>query len=592
MKKSLLALCLFFVNHFLQAQSVPYPLNNDAVYHQIDRFEVLYGNDNFLQTTAKPYTRADVVRYALALDSIKGRMTKVDKAALQYIYDDNNELLTPPELPRTLTGKYDSAAATGNAPPQYRVSKRPILTYFYRTPANLYESHSRFFDVKINPIFNFKLAEDRGDDQPIFLNQRGIDVRGSVDNRVYFQTNIVETQARFPNYVEERIRQDSAIPGMGYYKVYNSLLFKIKNGYDYVNANGLVGFNITPHIGFQLGNGQHFIGDGMRSLLLSNFANNYFFMKLNTKVWKFQYQNIFAELSVNNNGISSGPINAKKFMATHQLSFNASSKLNFGLFETVIMHRTNQFELQYLNPIIFYRSVEHSLGSPDNVLIGANFKWNVANRLSVYGQAVLDEFLFKELFIDPKGWWANKYGVQIGVKYFNAFNIDHLDVQFEYNKVRPFTYSYYDQVDNYTHSLQNLAHPIGANFKEIMAKMRYQPTWKWVFDARLMYTNVGENDVKNLKTLENFGSNPLVANDIRKISNGIKQEYGYFTSTGINAKILLTTLDISYQFRHNMFADLHILARKKDSADPSRSERTFYVGGGVRLNLGNYRSDY
>ncbi len=580
MKKSLLLFFALFAAHFLSAQSVPYPLNNEAVYHQIDRLEVLYGNDNYLQTTAKPYTRADVVRYALSLDSSKARMSKVDQAALQYIFDDNNELLTPPELPKTISAKNESTPPTDYTPPQYRTNKKPIAQYFYRTPANLYETHSRFFDLKVNPIYNFKIADERDDVQPIFLNQRGVDVRGSVDNRVYFQTNIVETQARFPNYVNNRIQQDTAIPGASYYKPYNSILFKVNKGYDYLTAQGLVGFNITPHIGLQLGNGQHFVGDGMRSLLLSNFASSYYFLKLNTKVWKFQYQNIFAELTANN-GNPGDDLNAKKYMAMHQLSLNVNSKLNFGIFETVIMNRTGHFELQYLNPIIFYRAVEQSLGSPDNVLIGSNFKWNAAKRFSIYGQLVLDEFIFKELFIDNKGFWANKYGSQIGIKYFNMLNIDHLDVQLEYNKVRPFTYSHYDNTNNYTHAYQNLAHPIGANFKEIMAKVRYQPTWKLVFDGRLMYANVGENSAT-----VNWGNRPYVANSTRK------QDEGYFTTEGVNAKILLTSLDVSYQFYHNMFADVHILARKKDSQDPTRNERTFYVGGGLRFNFGNYRSDY
>jgi hypothetical protein len=581
MKKLLLLAALFFAHYFLQAQSVPYPLSNEAVYHQIDRFEVLYGNDNYLQTTAKPYTRADVVRYALHLDSTKAHMSKVDQAALQYLFDDNNELLAPPELPKTLTEKRDVNPISEITPPLYRTNKRPIAKYFYRTPANLYETHTRFFDLKVNPIYNFKIAKEQNDDQPIFMNQRGVDIRGSIDSRVYFQTNIVETQARFPEYVNTRIQQDTAIPGTSLlFKQYNSILFKIKNGYDYLNAQGLVGFNITPHIGLQFGNGQHFVGDGMRSLLLSNFANNYFFMKLNTKVWKFQYQNIFAELTANGGKVGDD-LDPKKYMATHQLSFNVNQNLNFGIFETVIMNRTGHFELQYLNPIIFYRSVEHSLGSPDNVLVGANFKWNTAKRLSIYGQLVLDEFIFSALFLDKEGFWANKFGNQIGIKYFNVLNIEHLDMQLEYNKIRPFTYSYYDNINNYTHAYQNLAHPLGANFYETMAKLRYQPTWKLVLDGRLMYANVGESTAK-----ENWGNRPYTGSNTRKNENG------YFTTEGVNAKILLMSLDVSYQLYHNVFADLHFLARKKDSQDPTRNERTLYLGGGLRINFGNYRSDY
>ena len=81
----------------------------------------------------------------------------------------------------------------------------------------------------------------------------------------------------------------------------------------------------------------------------------------------------------------------------HHLSYNVTPNFNFGIFESVIASRKQQFELQYLNPIIFYRSVEHSLGSPDNVILGANFKWNIAKKCQIYGQLVLDEFYFKEI---------------------------------------------------------------------------------------------------------------------------------------------------------------------------------------------------
>ena len=120
-----------------------------------------------------------------------------------------------------------------------------------------------------------------------------------------------------------------------------------------------------------------------------------------------------------------------------------------------------------------------------------------------------------------------------------------------------------------------------------MARVRYQPTWKLLFDGRLMYANAGENKYNKDGTLvETFGNVPMVPNDFRK------REYGYFTTEGVNAKTLLISLDASYQFYHNMFADIHVLARKKESADPSLNENTFFIGGGLRINLGNYRSDF
>ncbi len=64
---------------------------------------------------------------------------------------------------------------------------------------------------------------------------------------------------------------------------------------------------------------------------------------------------------------------------------------------------------------------------------------------------------------------------RVGAKYIDAFGIKNLDLQLEHNRVRPFTYSHFDSVANYTHYNQPMAHPLMANFKEVVAIARYQP---------------------------------------------------------------------------------------------------------------------
>ena len=575
-RKNLL-ICLLFAPFYVFAQGIGYPLSNEAVYHSLDRFEILHGNPNYFYSAQKTYTRGDVTRYAQYLDTTADiHLSKLDKNDIRYIYDDNNDWLVQSVEPTTLVGKKEPLVGE-LAYPQYRQNRKPLLKYFYKTPANLWELDAKNFKLRINPIINAQMAKDKYDDELIFTNLRGIELRGSVDNRVHFYTNILEQQTRFPNYGTDWIQKHNAVPGAGLYKTYQSLVFNIKNGYDFLNAQGLVSFNATPHIGVQFGHGNNFVGDGMRSLFLSDFSNNYFFLKLNTKVWKFQYQNIFAELAASNR-LTGDNLLPKKFLASHHLTYNITPNLNVGIFESVVLSRKQQFEVQYLNPIIFYRSVEHALGSPDNVLIGANGKWNIAKKCQIYGQILLDEFILKELFVDNKGSWTNKYGVQMGIKYPNALGIDHLDLQLEYNKMRPFTYSHYDSTNNYSHALQPLAHPLGSNFKEIMFHARYQPLSKIVLEGRMMSATQGESSAT-----QNWGDIVTVPYTTRT------GDYGYFTGEGVQAKVLLLSFDASYQFYHNMFLDLHFFARKKDSQDPTRNQRTLFFGTGFRMNINNQR---
>ncbi len=567
---------LFIINQSAFSQGVAYPLSNEAVYHAMDRMEILYGNPDLFFSSQKAYTRSEVTRYVMSIDSVyNNKLSSLDKSDISYIYDDNNDWLVQSEQPTTLVGKKESPIGV-LAYPQYRLNRKPLLKYFYKTPANLWEANAKGFSIRINPILNLKIGQDKNDKELTFNNVRGVELRGSIDNRVYFYTNILETQTRFSNYVTDWIQKHDAVPGSGFYKNYTGLFFKLNNTYDYLNAQGHIGFNVTPHIGVQFGHGKNFIGDGTRSLFLSDFSDNYFFLKLTTKILKFQYQNIFAELrnrAVSNAGSALLP---KKFVAMHHLSYNITSNLNVGLFETVTMSRKQQFELQYLNPIILYRTVEGAIGSPDNVALGTNFKWNIKKKIQVYGQFLLDEFVFKELFVANNGWWANKYGGQIGVKYPNAFGIDHLDLQAEFNKVRPFTYSHYDSTNHFSTANQPLAHPLGANFKEILLSARYQPLSKLVLDGRLMSALQGESSATR-----DWGDNVTVPYTKRT------GDYGYFTGEGVKAKILLLALDASYQIYHNTFIDLHILARKKDSDNPAWNQRTLFVGGGFRMNIGN-----
>jgi len=45
-----------------------------------------------------------------------------------------------------------------------------------------------------------------------------------------------------------------------------------------------------------------------------------------------------------------------------------------------------------LNPIVFYRPQEYSVGSPDNSMMGLNISGKLFGSLKLYAQAVADEF--------------------------------------------------------------------------------------------------------------------------------------------------------------------------------------------------------
>jgi len=547
----------------LLSQSTGIPLQSPA-YQMLDRLEILSGVGSPIHPELKFSNRRDAALYALRLDSLASdRLSRQDHADIQYLLDDSNEWLA--DTSRFLN----------------HTSRQGLLKYFYQTPANFFEVNTRYFKLRANPMLNFYLGREEGDNELVFQNQRGFEVRGEVDRKLFFYTNLVETQARFPRYVSQRVGEFLAVPGAGFFKGYNSQLFDIQNGYDYNVATAYLGFQATRHFGIQLGHGKHFIGNGYRSMLLSDFGAPTFFLKLDTRVWKFHYQNLFLELSpVSQVNIPDGTILPKKYAAIHYLNFKVTPRLAFGFFEATVFNRSRQFEFQYLNPVIFYRSVEGMIGSPDNVLLGMDGRWNVLERIQVYGQVMLDELVSAEIF-SGSGWWANKWGVQAGVKYVNAFGLDHLDMQVEHNRARPFTYAHYDPANSYTHYNQPLAHPLGANFAETLLLLRWQPVSRLSLQARLIHARTGDN----IPT-RNWGTNPLLDYNTRV------QDYENEIGQGVAAKIDLFGLDASWALWHNVFVDVKFLYRKKDSEDNARDFSTKVFGAGIRINMWNPNMDF
>jgi hypothetical protein len=273
-------------------------------------------------------------------------------------------------------------------------------------------------------------------------------------------------------------------------------------------------------------------------------------------------------------------------MAAHYLDLKISEHLSIGLFEAIIFSREGQFELQYLNPIILYRSIEQFLDSPDNALLGLNINTNIKNRIQIYGQLMIDELRTDQLF-DGSGWWGNKIGYQIGSQYINVANIDHLDGRIEYNSARPFTYAHRNGsltndfvTTSYSHFNQPLAHPLGANFREFLTEFKYSLDNTWFFNLRFVYARYGDS------LTENVGNNILLDYDTR-----IK-DFGNFTTQGFYTTVSLLSFKGTYQFYPNYFVDIDYFRRIQNSEAKELISRTNYVGVSVRANIFNQNLDY
>jgi hypothetical protein len=450
-------------------------------------------------------------------------------------------------------------------------SKYPLWKTFYKDPANFVLVNQSDFFLSVNPVLQLQGMRDNSSEQTHYLNSRGLAIRSQIGNRIGFQAYLTENLERPPVFARQEFNAYRAVPGAGLYKLYR------ETGYDSWDARGSIYVKPTKYLDVQLGHDKIFIGNGYRSLFISDQSASHAYLNLNLRAWKFNYSSRVMELQpqYTRRGLGGDTLLWKKYATIHYLSFNAPKWLTIGLFEGVVYGRQNRFEVNYLNPVIFLRAAELNVGSPDNSFIGFDLKANLAKRVQVYGQVMLDEF-YTKFIRERKGWWANKWAFQAGLKYIDVLGVKNLDLQLETNWIRPFTYSHFDTVANYTHYNQPLAHPLHSNVKEYIAIAKYQPAPKWYMQLTSIYWRKGV-DVNGV----NYGNNIFKDSDTRLTQEG----FFFFTPQVKNSYNINYWL--AFEPMENLFLEANFSARK------SGVEAVNYFGTiGIRLNMQRRVYDY
>jgi hypothetical protein len=294
-----------------------------------------------------------------------------------------------------------------------------------------------------------------------------------------------------------------------------------------------VAYTPSPYFELEAGFGRHFVGHGYRSLFLSDVAMSYPYLRITTDVWHVKYTNLFA-MQRDIRPELPHTATRRKYTSTHHLSWAVGKRFSVGIFESIVWQARDTalqrgFDPNYLNPIIFYRPVEFAIGSPDNVLLGMNLAWEPLDGMLLYGQLLLDEFLLSE-FRARNGWWANKWGTQLGAKWRDAGGVRGLCALAEFNLVRPFTYTHGSVLQNFGHYYQPLAHPLGTNFYEWVVRA-YREWGKWYGEFHGVHAVYGRDPEG-----QNLGG------DIYSSYANPSMQYGNTLAQGIQHRLWFATL--------------------------------------------------
>lgn len=365
--------------------------------------------------------------------------------------------------------------------PIYLRSETDSLTFIYLTDSAKYYSklaarvmRDHLFEIKGKDyvlsgdvLLDYGVGRDyKGSDTllSLFSGIRGLVVQGEIGKRFQFNTGFYEAQMLAPYYLREYRDSTGILPGWGRVKSFK------EGGIDFSRSFGKMSFDVLPTLRITLGYGSHFIGNGYRSLLLTDGVMNSPFIEFG---WRsrngvFQYQTWYNTLQTLNRlplGDTPESLFERKGGNFHYLSVKPISWLELGLFEGMISPRVNDTTIvktpwNVFQPIIGVNTLVSGWDGKENVYAGMNLTLTFKEYL-IYAQFMID---------DPT---TKRQGFQFGAKSYGAI-VNNLDIQIEYNQTSDFAYAGRSVISGLNQFNQPLGHPLGGAVQEWLAIVSYR----------------------------------------------------------------------------------------------------------------------
>lgn len=400
------------------------------------------------------------------------------------------------------------------------------------------------------------------------LNTRGFEAKGNFGNKFYFETAFYENQARFGGYIDSFVRETTVIPGQGGFK-------NLGNGkaFDFSASEARLIYLPNKYFTFDLGYGKNFIGDGYRSVLLSDWAFNYPYFKATANFGKFQYNAMWSQyISERSKASNNHQGFYRKWAQTFLLDWKATNRLSVGVFETVIWPdqdslRNKDISPWLASPVMFLHGNKSPSGVQSNDIAGANISYRILKSTHLYAQLAIDN-------LKSGNSWQSRYAAQAGIRTTNFFGVPHLNILLEGNMARPYTYATNSLNTNYAHDNQPLADPFGANFKEglLVGEYAYE---RWRFRLEGFIAQYGGDAADSL----NYGQDIFKPVNTRTVSEHTT------LGQGLSTNVHFADLKISYVINPatNMRLETGFTYRTEKNKDAHFTDKIFYIG--IRMSF-------
>lgn len=472
-------LCIFIsVNVFAQAEYVNV---NNRVYDFLSRMNYL----NYLKDYSSfqiPKTRNEIANYIKNLVPYQDQLDESDREFL-------NDLLIEFEYDLFRTFEHSSSLISNFNYKFFSDSEKYL--YFFSDDArfNLFinlTAEEEIISKKINSEEKFSSAN---------LLSWGGEMRGTILNKIGFYlrgTNGIANGSRDAILSKQELKYNFKFNEKPDEHFYDETQAYISGDFDLIKL--------------KLARDRMNIGYGTEKFLLGNNSPLFDYLSLNLHYDFFSFDYLHAKLLGNTSYVFdtvSGDYFSmqEKYFAYHRLGFNFQPFFNLGLGE-VVVYGERPFDLSYLVPFSFFKSVEHSNRDRDNTMLFFDFSSSFIPSSKIFFSFLIDDINIGKI---GTGWWGNQTLFNAGIHSSPFYRNLAIEFRFEYLRLEPYTYSHRLNRNNFTQLGYNLSSSLQPNSELFLFGIRHRFTNRMSLAVDFTYTNHGANITKEDGTIVNVG---------------------------------------------------------------------------------------
>lgn len=448
---------IFF--HFAKAQEVFQHVGNTGIYEFLD--ELANRQIIILNTIIKPYSRHLIAQKLNDASVNREQLTGNEQKQLEFFLRDFNKELFP--------GK--------------KGYKKRLDAFYYK---------DSLFTLSLNPIAGIQYWKNENGN--VYHRWVGAEAFAYIGSHIGIYSSLRDNHEseflELPSFLTQR--QGAVYKGSPNSK--GGDFSEARGGVTYCWKWGYFGI-VKDHFVW----GNNYNGANIFSGHTPSFAH----LKLNMKPvswFEFNYIHGFLVSDVLDTsrsyiaGIRERDVFFPKFLAANMFTITPFKGLNVSLGNSIIY--ADEFQLAYLIPIYFFKSVDHTTTSTSGNFVGQNSQmyFDISSRqikyLHLYLSVFIDEVALGRFWNEKTQ--SNFFSGKIGTSICHPF-IPNTTFIAEYTRTNPITYKHFVSTTTFASNEFNLGHYLRDNSEEIFVSIRYRPIARLHLQSSYTLARTGEN---------------------------------------------------------------------------------------------------